>query len=141
MNALPICKNCNKPHGDHVPKRLNEMTVQQTCPPPCTTQYEPQVEAIPEMTDAGLSLKTFKVGIAVDVQDNSHAPEENPHGCISIGPAHVPGIGPVILMTVPDGTTQIVTMNSQGFGAVGSAFNQAARRIMAGEFDEPETKQ
>lgn len=108
---------------------------------PCRrSTYEPVTEnAPPELTDAGLSLQTFKTGIAVDIQGNSHAPEDNPHGCVCVGPAHVPGIGAVILMTViaPDGTTQMVTMNAQGFGQVGAAFNQAARRIMAGEFAEP----
>lgn len=64
-----------------------------------------------------------------------------PHGGISVGPAHLPGVGPVIHVAIHSGQgeTLVCTMGAQAFAQLGALINDSARRIMAGEFDLSQT--
>lgn len=85
-------------------------------------------------------LQTFSGGMTVRAPDAEAAPPEvGPHGGISIGPSYMDGVGPVLCIAFhdPNGNTIMATLGAQAFAQFGGMFNQAARRIMAGEFDAP----
>ncbi len=142
-NTLPVCKNCGHPHSDHqqVRVRVSATAVRYDCPPPHTTQYEPQAE---EPGHMAIDVHIVRVGVVVKDQKKGVEPvETGPGGAICVGAAHHEAVGPVLQLVLQDadGSMLVATMNAQGVGQVSAAINQCMRRIMAGEFDKPETMQ
>lgn len=76
-------------------------------------------------------------------EPESMAPPLGDWGSLTYGPSHVPGAGPVILIGLhhPDGTTLLGTLGLEAYRSLGFGLNDAAIRVMAGEFDKPETAQ
>lgn len=84
------------------------------------------------------ALKTIASGVSVRPPAwEATPPTVGPHGGVSLGPSHLPGVGPVmnIALHSPDGATIVCTMGAQAFAQFGALFNESARRIMSGEFD------
>lgn len=86
-------------------------------------------------------MATIHTGVMVKRPDGEAQPAQvGPHGGVSVGPSHLPGIGPVMHVAIHhgDGQTQIATLGAQAFAQFGALINESARRIMSGEFDHPE---
>lgn len=64
-------------------------------------------------------------------------------GGVSIGPSHLPKVGPVVAVAFhePDGRSLVCYMGRNGLAEFATRMNAAMERIARGEFDQPESQQ
>lgn len=89
-------------------------------------------------------LESIETGLLVKpVEQHFIPPVITTYGAVSVGPGCLPGVGPVVHIALHDGQgrTVMATLGAQAFAQFGAMFNDAARRIMSGEFDQQETVQ
>lgn len=89
-------------------------------------------------------MQTLPRGFVVRApQAEAARAEVGPLGGVSVGPCHLPGHGPVVILALhsEDGQTLLATMGEAGFMALAGLLSNAGARIAAGEFNEPEAMQ
>jgi hypothetical protein len=89
-------------------------------------------------------LRTIKAGLTVRIPHGELAPPSvGEFGAVSIGPGHIPTVGPVIFVCLhhPDGTTLALTMGPVGYNAFAQLLNAAGEDVQSGQFDQPEVRQ
>ena len=90
------------------------------------------------------TLRTIGEGIIVTTPvAMARAAQVGEGGGISIGPGHLPDIGPAlhICVTSPDGTNVIATMGPHALRAFARLVVKSVMAIDAGEYDRPEVRQ